>query len=602
MAYQPIGNHGVIGDLNTVALVSIDGSIDFMCFPDFDSPTIFGRLLDDTRGGYFQIAPARDDGKHKQLYLSDTNVLFTRFLFGDGVAELSDFMPVEEERIIPNVVRRVKAIRGTIEFEMICQPAFDYARADHEIQIEDHTALIQSRGPSQLQLRLRSEVPLEIHEGALRARFTLQRGESVAFILEQVLPGLESPCNVQEYVSKAFKNTVNYWHHWMNQSRYQGRWREIVNRSALVLKLMTSQVHGSMIAAPTFGLPEAIGGERNWDYRYSWIRDSAFTVYAFLRLGFREEAEAFMDWIKRCGSDLGEEGTLQVLYGVDGRKNIPETVLEHLEGYRGSTPVRIGNEAYTHLQLDIYGELLDAIYLSNKYGPKIDQDLWRHIVTMMDYLVHNWDQPDEGVWEVRGGRRDFLFSRLMSWVALDRALRMALETSFPAPISLWRETRDEIYRQIHEEFWDREKGAFVQYRGGKALDASSLLMPLVKFISPTDPRWLSHLEAVEEELVYDSLVYRYSQEVAAHDGLLGGEGTFSICTFWYVECLSRAGQLQKARFYLEKILGYANHLGLYAEELGPQGEQLGNFPQAFTHLSLISAAYDLNRRLTEAGE
>jgi GH15 family glucan-1,4-alpha-glucosidase len=365
--------------------------------------------------------------------------------------------------------------------------------------------------------------------------------------------------------------------------------------------LLTSWRDGPILAAPTFGLPEQIGGERNWDYRFTWIRDASFTIYAFIRLGYTEEAAAFMRWIEERCDDLNQDGTLQTMYGLDGRRELTEIELSHLEGYQGSQPVRIGNAAYHQLQLDIYGELMDSVYLYDKYGKPISYDLWKNLVRLMDWLCEHWQKPDNGIWEVRGGQREFLYSRLMSWVAVDRALRLANKRSLPAPIKRWRMVRDEIYNDIFENYWDDKLGAFVQYPGSKALDASSLLMPMVRFISPTDQRWISHLQAIEKDLVYDSLVYRYHIEDTPVDNLEGTEGTFNMCTFWFVECLSRAGELQKARLYFEKMLGYANHLGLYAEETGPRGEHLGNYPQAFTHLALISAAYDLDRRLSEAG-
>jgi GH15 family glucan-1,4-alpha-glucosidase len=598
MTYRPIEDYGVIGDLNTVALISGDGSIDFMCFPDFDSPSIFARLLDDQHGGYFSLHPDGNSEKIKQLYLADTNVLLTRFLKCDGVAELSDYMPVEESAVIPNLVRRIKAVRGTIDFTMVCRPAFDYGRAEHGLEIENgNRALFTSRGEDGLVLRLRSEVPLKVQDGGAAARFTLKQGETAAFILEQVKEGQSSPCTAPHYVSDTFKKTVNFWHGWIEGSNYTGRWREAVNRSALTLKLITSRIHGSMVAAPTFGLPEVIGGERNWDYRYAWIRDSAFVIYSLLRLGFKHEAREFANWIKERTNDLNPDGSLQVVYGLDGSRDLEERTLSHLEGYRGSQPVRIGNGAYDQLQLDIYGELMDALYLMDKHDQNITHDLWINLIKIVDYVTENWERADEGIWEIRGGRHHFLFSRLMCWVAVDRGIRIAHSRGLPAPLETWRAVRDEIYRDIYDNFWNEEKGAFTQIRHGISLDASSLLMPLVRFISPTDPRWLSHLEQVEEELVYDSLVYRYSEEADARDGLTGIEGTFSICTFWFVENLSRSGQIRKARLYFEKMLGYANHLGLYAEELSPQGEHLGNFPQAFTHLALITAAHDLDKRL-----
>jgi len=384
---------------------------------------------------------------------------------------------------------------------------------------------------------------------------------------------------------------------WIGRSRYRGRWREIVDRSALTLKLLTSAPHGSIVAAPTFGLPEELGGVRNWDYRYTWIRDASFTIYALMRLGYTDEAGAFMRWIEARCSELNPDGSLQLMYGIDGRHNLPEQELPHLEGYMKSSPVRIGNGAAGQLQLDIYGELMDSVYLHNKHGEPISYDFWENLVRLIDWVAKHWQQPDEGIWEVRGGQQEFLYSRVMCWVALDRGIRLAQKRSFPAPLDRWHQVRDQIYHDIYKNFWDRDRQAFVQHKGSKHLDASCLLMPLVKFISPSDPRWIKTLDAIGRTLVEDSLVYRYNPEHGASDGLDGGEGTFSMCSFWYVECLARSGDLEKARFYFEKALGYANHLGLFAEEIGPLGTQLGNFPQAFTHLALISAAYDLERRL-----
>lgn len=597
MTYQPIENYAVIGDLHTIALVGMNASIDFMCFPHSDSPSIFARLLDYDKGGFFQIKPILDTYREKQNYLSDTNILLTRFLSPDGVSEVSDFMPVELSSPHHELVRRAKTVIGEMEYEMVCKPAFDYGRAKHRIEQEEGAVLFISEGQDELILRLYCDVPFVIQDGAVIARFRLGEGETATFILEDVIAGKESPAQDPDFVRRSFVQTVNYWHDWIDRSTYNGRWREEVNRSALVLKLLTSQTHGSIAAAATFGLPEIIGGERNWDYRYTWIRDASFTLYALIRLGFTDEANRFMHWIDERSHELAPDGSLQVMYKLDGSHEIPEHVLDHLEGYSKSSPVRIGNDAYRQLQLDIYGELMDSVYLANKYGEPISSSLWENLVRLLDWLCENWDQPDEGIWEVRGGKKHFLHSRLMCWVALDRGLRLAGKRSFPAPIEKWTRIRDTIYADIHNNFWDPELGAFVQHLGSKALDASSLLMPLVRFISPTDPRWLKHLEAVEQSLVFDTLVYRYNVGESAPDGLIGEEGTFSICTFWYVECLSRAGQIEKARFYLEKMLGYANHVGLFAEELGSCGEHLGNTPQAFTHLALISAAYDINRRL-----
>lgn len=597
MPYQPIENYAVIGDLHTVALVGMNASIDFMCFPHIDSPSIFARLLDHEKGGYFQISPILNTYREKQLYLSDTNILLSRFLSPEGVAEISDFMPVEMSSPHHELVRRVKTVTGKMEYEMVCKPAFNYGRSTHRIEQEQGAVRFISEGDDGLVLRLYCEVPYEINDGAVIARFSLGEGETASFILEDVVEGKDSPAKDPDFASKAFVETVNYWHAWIDKSSYNGRWREEVNRSALVLKLLTSQKYGSIAAAATFGLPEIIGGVRNWDYRYTWIRDASFTLYALIRLGLTEESNHFMRWIDERAHELDPDGTLQVMYKLDGGHEMPEEELDHLEGYHQSRPVRIGNDAYRQIQLDIYGELMDSVYLANKYGEPISNSLWQNLVRLLDWLCENWEQPDEGIWEVRGGKQHFLHSRLMSWVALDRGLRLAAKRSFPAPVNKWRDVRDTIYRDIHANFWNPEIEAFVQHLGSEAIDASSLLMPLVRFISPTDPRWLKHLEAVERTLVFDSLVYRYNVGESAPDGLIGEEGTFSICTFWYVECLSRAGQIDKARLYFEKMLGYANHVGLFAEELGKCGEHLGNTPQAFTHLALISAAYDINRRL-----
>jgi GH15 family glucan-1,4-alpha-glucosidase len=601
--YAPIEDYGIIGDLHTVALVGKDGSIDFLCLPSFDSPSVFAALLDAERGGRFQIAPQLGEAARKQLYLPDTNVLLTRFLSSDGVAELSDFMPVEDGGQAHNLVRRVKTVRGEIRFRMHCDPHFDYARATHSVErrSDREVIFIGRGGAGTLTLRLCSSVAMQLADGAAVAEFTLRADESASFVLEVVVADEPSPGRQPDYESEAFKQTVNFWRRWVDRCTYRGRWRETVHRSALTLKLLTSRPHGSIVASPTFGLPENIGGGRNWDYRYTWIRDSSFALYGLMRLGYTGEAEAFMRWVMARVDELEPDGSLQIMYGIDGRHALPEETLPHLEGYMGSRPVRIGNAAYTHLQLDIYGELMDAVYLYDKYGSPIPHDVWRNIVRLIDWICIHWREQDEGIWEVRGGRQEFLYSRVMCWVAIDRAIRLAAKRSFPAPLARWHDVRDTIYRDVYERFWDPTRRVFVQAAGSKALDAASLLMPLIRFVSPTDPRWLSTLHAIEQDLVSDSLVYRYRLGDGYTDGLTGQEGTFSMCSFWYVECLSRMGDLHKARFFFEKMLGYANHLGLYGEELGPQAQHLGNFPQAFTHLALISAAFDLDRRLSAAG-
>lgn len=600
MGYQPIENYGVIGDLNTVALVGLNGSIDFMCFPNFDSPSIFAALLDDEKGGRFQIHPVFTEMKTKQLYLPDTNVLLTRFLSADGVGEITDFMPVEELFNGKELIRRVTTVRGDVTYEMVCRPRFNYAISEHKVDIISETEVIfSSTGEDATVLRLKSSVPLKVQDGDITATFTLSPNETADFLLEHISKGHTDEKDFTSFITESLFQTVNYWKNWVAQSNYTGRWMEMVNRSALVLKLLTSYNYGSIIAAPTFSLPESIGARRNWDYRFTWIRDASFTVYALLRLGYTKETGAFINWVEKLCQDIKGQNRLGIMYSIDGHRQLEENTLGHLEGYRKSSPVRIGNNAYGQLQLDIYGELLDSVYLYNKYGEPISYDFWKDLEKQIDWLSENWNQPDEGIWEVRGGKQNFLYSRLLCWVAFDRAIKIAVGRSFPLN-PVWRVQRDKIFNSIFSDFWDEEKKAFMQYPGAPTVDASTLLMPLVRFISAKDPRWLSTMERIEKELVSDSLVYRYRPDLAAPDGFVSHEGTFSMCTFWYVECLSRAGQLEKARFYFEKMLGYANHLGLYSEQLGFEGEHLGNFPQAFTHLGLISAAYNLDKQLNDS--
>jgi GH15 family glucan-1,4-alpha-glucosidase len=596
--YLPIEDHGIIGDLHTVALVGTDGTIDWYCCPTFDSPSVFGSILDKERGGYFRIVPAGEEWRPKQLYLPDTNVLITRFLSPEGVGELQGFMPIPrdgDERHRHRLIRRVMCVRGEMRFRLEIRPRFNYARDEHTVERSEHGIVFRS---TSLSLALQSPVPLHADQRDGYAEFALRAGETVTFVLERVDSDYAPRPYSEEETREAYERTIDYWRRWVAQSRYKGRWREMVHRSALTLKLLTYKPTGAIVAAPTTSLPEQLGGPRNWDYRFTWIRDASFSLYALLRLGFTDEAAAFMEWLTDRFKERmhGESGPLQIMYGIDGRADLREEILDHLEGYRGSAPVRIGNGAADQLQLDIYGELIDSVYLYNKYGQPIYHDAWEDLRRIVEWISDNWDRADEGVWETRGGRQHFTYSRLMSWVAVERAIRIANQRGLPADLVTWRAARDAIYEQIMARGWNAERRAFVQHYDSDVLDASNLLMPLVKFIPPTDPRWLSTLDAMSEELVEDSLVYRYNVS-ASPDGLTGDEGTFSICSFWYVEALARAGRVDAARLAFEKMLTYANHLGLYAEEIGPSGELLGNFPQAFTHLSLISAAHNLDRQL-----
>ena len=607
MSYQPIENYGLIGDMHTAALVSMHGSIDWLCFPHFDSPAIFAAILDDEKGGRFSITPEPDSVTYKQFYWPDTNVLVSRFLTEKGVGEIIDFMPVgapESQHGYHQLVRRVRVVHGQMRFRMQCRPAFNFARTPHRTTITAEGARFATPA---LQVGLATLLPLEQDGDGVTVVFTLTEGETVSFLLSELSDG-EVPvaCPANGEIEQRFAQTVEYWHRWLGQCTYTGRWRERVHRSALCLKLLTFAPTGAIVAAPTCALPEAIGGGRNWDYRYTWIRDAAFTVYGLMRIGFTEEAGRFMQWIEQRAHEPNPDGSLQIVYSIDGHHELPEETLDHLEGYRGSRPVRVGNAAYNQLQLDIYGELFDSVYLYNKYGAPISYDFWTHLRGFADYVCEHWQQPDEGIWEVRGGRRHFVYSKLMCWVALDRALRLADKRSFPANRTRWLAARDTIYEEIMKRGWSDELQSFVQSYDADTLDAANLLMPLVFFMAPNDPRMLATLEAIDRSpkqggLVANSLVYRYDVTKSS-DGLEGEEGTFNICTFWLVEALTRAGRtdparLQEARLIFEGMLTYANHLGLYGEETGPRGEALGNFPQAFTHLALISAAFNLDRAL-----
>ncbi|GAB3795457.1 glycoside hydrolase family 15 protein [Humibacter antri] len=596
--YSPIEEHGLIGDLQTAALVSHKGEIDWFCCPRFDSPTVFASLLDRERGGHFRIRPAGGGFVTRQLYMPDTAILITRFMSDDGVGEIIDFMPLADDpqraTSRHDLVRLVHVVRGSMRFEIECAPRFDYGRAAHDLHVDDAGAVFETPG---LRLSLSTGIPLQAHGGSARGVCDLSAGQLRALILRS---GADTtPERIDPRAAfDTLERTGRFWRTWVNASSYRGRWREHVMRSAMTLKMMTYAPTGGLVAAPTAGLPEQIGGERNWDYRYSWVRDSSFSVQALLGLGYTDEAQAFTRWISdRVKEHEGDaSGPLKIMYRVDGSSDLVEEELTHFAGYRDSRPVRIGNGAADQLQLDVYGEVVGCLALADRAGACIDNSDWDGIAGMVDWLSTNWDRPDEGIWESRGGARDHTYSRLMSWVAFDRAIRMSNDRGWPGAVADWTQQRDAVYRQIMARGWNADRKAFVQHYGSDVLDASLLVMPTSGFLSPHDPRWRSTLGAIRDELVSDSLLYRYNPS-AAPDGLAGDEGTFSLCSFWYVEALAQSGMVEQARWTLEKMFSYANHLGLYGEELGRRGEHLGNFPQAFSHLALINAAVSLDARL-----
>ncbi|KAF4468361.1 glycoside hydrolase family 15 [Fusarium albosuccineum] len=652
--YLPIEDYGMIGNMHTCALVGIDGSVDYMCWPDFDSPSVFCRLLDKDKGGHFCISPPPNvNCTTKQQYLPSSCILQTRSIHEDGVVDLVDFFPrpksaqvmtrgyklnayreatkVQEE-LKKWLVRRVECIRGSLTLDVEIFPSFNYGRDPHETTLfqEHHTpadAKSKVAAFHSKDIKLQLDVALEKGEDeascpaitfkkekrpgmlgeGLVAQIRIQEGQAISFVVRNDLEN-----HVTEHISTAVLDsqqhaTQSFWYNFIGQSKYKGRWREVVSRSLMILKMMTYEPTGAIIAAPTFSVPEAIGGVRNWDYRYSWIRDSSFTIYILLRLGFKAEADAYMEFImERFVHSRGPDGGLPIMFTIRGETDIPEVTLDHLEGYRHSSPVRIGNGAAFHQQFDIYGELMDAIYLYNKYGKPVPWDVWRAVRDILDYVLTILDDPDMSIWEVRNNKQHFTYSQIMLWVAFDRGLRLADKRCFPCPNRVkWLEARDNLYERVMEKGYNEDMKCFVQsFQNRNMLDSSILIAPLVFFISPCDPRFLNTLDRIllppeKGGLTSTGLVYRYDTELS-DDGVGGHEGAFSMCTFWLVEAMTRASvyepkYLVRAVNLFENMLGFSNHLCMFSEEIARSGEQLGNTPQAFSHLALISAAFNLDR-------
>ncbi|CAE6417529.1 unnamed protein product [Rhizoctonia solani] len=684
--YVDIQDHALIGNMRTAALVSIDGSIESYCVPNFDSPSVFARILDKNKGGHFSIKP-KIKHSSKQAYLPSSNVLATKFLADEGVAQVTDFLPRQtgtgvaaNKPLLFWLIRRVEVIRGRVPIRMECCPAFNYARDAHETQfvnddshegaISQEKVVFRSRDLTldlryvvdtvpdidvpkpQVTLRpldLRSQghqgvgasVDLDMEEGQVitfilrtpperksgTSKPTKEQAEALGIPIEVLIQGAtklrakDDPLLTAGLINSLLAETTSFWQSWISKSTYRGSWREAVHRSALALKLLIFEPTGAIVASPTFSLPEHIGGTRNWDYRFSWIRDSSFTLYALIRLGFTEEANAYMDFIFKRLQQKNPDGSLNIMqvspsgfwflparYSIHGTTDLEELELDHLDGHKGSKPVRIGNGASTHLQLDIYGELLDCIYLGQKFGKPLSWEVWKSVRELVDYAVANCDRKDLSIWEVRNHERNFTYSKVMLWVAMDRGLRLADKRSLPCPNrQKWMETRDRLYEEIMERAWNPELKFFAQsYEDLDVLDSAVLVMPLVFFINASDDRFVNTLKQILKSperggLVTNNLVFRYDT-VKSDDGVGGEEGAFSLCTLWAVEALTRVGaydkkMLQRAVSMFEDFLGYGNHCGLWSEEISAAGEGLGNAVQGFTHVTLISAAYNLSRTL-----
>jgi GH15 family glucan-1,4-alpha-glucosidase len=632
--YQAINSYGVIGDCHSVVLVAPDGSVDWGCLPDFDSPAIFCRLLDAQQGGFFQIAPSDPTITGTQRYLRGSNVLQTRFNSQDGEVLLTDFMPVEtlsawQFRELNNntwtrddgschcLVRIIECTSGEMSITMTLKVTPDYAAAPADVSlIPNGMGAVISSGQQHVGLgvigayRLPSfSMFVKQNEGethpSIIVQATLQEGERLLFAvglgrnLRAARRLAEQELHLRNF-DWELAHTLHCWRTWMDGCYYRGPYSEWVQRSALVLKMMTYAPTGAIVAAPTTSLPEDMGGERNWDYRFTWLRDATFTLYALNTLGFTEEAHAFTHWLRRLSYSNGED--LQIMYGIRGERDLTERQLPHLNGYGDSRPVRIGNEAAKQKQLDVFGEVLDCIHLFRRqggferYGEKLEGPTWSMMRLLVEHVCEHWQEPDSGIWEVRGELRHFVYSKVMCWVALDRGIRAAEQLQLEADLPRWRIVRDQIRADILMYGYNTQVGAFTQSYGSEALDASNLLLPLVGFIAPDDPRMRSTVDRIMEQLTDKrGFVYRY-HVVDTNDGLSGSEGTFTICTFWLVDNLAMQGRIAEARSLFERLLSYAGHLGLFSEEIDAHGTMaLGNYPQAFTHIALINSANNLRK-------
>jgi alpha,alpha-trehalase len=612
-AYPPIGDYALIGDCHTAALIARDGSIDWFCPGRFDAPAVFCRLLDAHRGGYLRAAPGGSFSSDRG-YRGPTNVLQTTLSSAQGRVRFTDLMPIHRRTAhrqgydvgtSQRLLRLIEGVAGEVELELCYKPTFDFARAATEMSIVSDLGAVAGASSTYLTLACRGVALERGPDGGVRGRIRVRSGDR----LWLVLTFAQDPDRAEEALApvrcqEQLERTLQYWQHWAAQCTYRGPRRDAVLRSALVLKLLTYEPTGALVAAPTTSLPEQIGGERNWDYRYTWLRDSSLILYALMTVGYREEAADFMHWLEQT---IGSDPTRapQIMYGIDGRRKLPEQTVDQLEGYRQSRPVRTGNGAAEQRQLDIFGEVLRAAHLhyrgraDDTDAARPDAEAWQVLRGLVQQAAEHWAESGRGIWEVRGGPRPFLYGKLMCWAALDAGIRLADEHGLAAPLEAWRRTRDKLRQAILERGYDPELGAFTQSFGSRNLDASALMIPRIGFLPATDARVRSTLACIQRQLSRDGLVFRYRTA----DGLPGGEGTFTLCTFWLADALALSGQLDEAEAVFERAVRSANDVGLLAEEIDAgSGEQLGNYPQGFSHMALIGAAVDIAKVAEQGAE
>jgi GH15 family glucan-1,4-alpha-glucosidase len=581
-----IEDYALLGNTFTAALVGRDGSIDWLCLPRFDSGACFASLLGSPGNGRWLIAPKGECRATRRSYRDGTLILETEFETDEGVAVVTDFMPIVERHDEIDLVRIVSGKRGRVAMKMETIFRFDYGRTVPWMRRREH-GYVATAGPNAIVLR--ADVPLRSEDFKTFADFTIDSGQQVSFAMTWFQSHQKEPVPVNP--RRALSETEAFWSEWSGRCECEGRWGEPVLRSLITLKALTYQPTGGIVASPTTSLPEWIGGPRNWDYRFCWVRDATFTLYALMISGYITEAENWREWLLRAVAGRPQE--MQIMYGLAGERLLPELEIGWLAGYQNSRPVRTGNAAHEQFQLDVYGEVMDTLNAAERYGLKQEPEAWNIRAALMDFLESGWRQPDEGIWEVRGGRQHFTHSKIMVWVAVDRAVKALKHHKKDGPIERWTALRDEIHRDVCAHGYDPERNAFVQYYGSKKLDASLLMTPLVGFLPITDPRIVGTVAAIQKELVVDGLVQRYSTDTGV-DGLPPGEGAFLACSFWLADNLALMGRYQESRDLFERLLALRNDVGLLSEEYDPRaGRMLGNFPQAFSHVSLVNTAHNL---------